>query len=523
MKKIKLASVLILVALFVSACGGADLKTTTQSDQASQDLFGDTLGISRDYIALHVRTEKALLSASSYAGFADWNREMDEIIAEWDGLANNAERLEKSAENYESGKVSFGFVRSAGAVSTKEINDIFDRAPAGQKIKTLAKHLGVDAKRAHLLLQQAQAQVEADAWNEAGDTFQALESTAVVIKDGAKVAGFVGGLVISGGTAGFAAAGVATKAAVVVGGADLVLEVTEDASKIALGNNNKVAEIVGSARVVTEPIATILAINSIPENLGSGFDKFNAVMAGLDQFRVAAQEGKVVGVTLPAYKGEDAKDNGKIEAVAIDEAEINEWLSQFGLKRVDGNIEEILEKTKQKITEAKQAGDRVEETKEEIVKEEELVSEISKEQAEAIESKNDSKIETVPNVAETKTVQGGSDKIQIDFVSPVEDIIKKGQARMWKVEVKKSEDMVGLIQMCQWTFYLNGAKFREMPDNRSCAFTSTFIDQLGSLRAEVKVELRKGRSVFDDQGNFKELVYDVVESATVSRDFSVEK
>jgi len=41
------------------------------------------------------------------------------------------------------------------------------------------------------ILKNDQAQVEADAWNEAGNTLQTLETSATVIKDTCKVAGFI--------------------------------------------------------------------------------------------------------------------------------------------------------------------------------------------------------------------------------------------------------------------------------------------------------------------------------------------
>ncbi len=139
-------------------------------------------------------------------------------------------------------------------------------------------------------MQQAQAGITADAWNEAGDTFQKLETSATLIKDGCKVAGFVGGIAVGGGVASLAGKSLLSQATVVVGGADLILEVTDDAAKIALGNHNQVSSFVGNVRTVTEPLANILTITDIPNNLDSGFDKFSAVMVALDSFRGAAQE-----------------------------------------------------------------------------------------------------------------------------------------------------------------------------------------------------------------------------------------
>jgi hypothetical protein len=150
------------------------------------------------------------------------------IINDWTQLEKDSEELQQLAGKISREKISFHFITPVLAYDRQEISNIFDSAPAGKKISTLAKHLGVDAKMAYKILQQDQAQVEADAWNEAGDTLQKLETSAVVIKDTCKVAGFVGGIVVTGGVSGIATGSVLSQAATIVSGADLILEVTED-------------------------------------------------------------------------------------------------------------------------------------------------------------------------------------------------------------------------------------------------------------------------------------------------------
>jgi len=83
---------------------------------------------------------------------------------------------------------------------------------------------------------------------------------------------------VSGGASALATKSLLSQAAVVVGGADLVLEVSDDTAKIALGNNNKISKVISIARVVTEPLGTILTITDIPNNLVTKFEKFNVVM-----------------------------------------------------------------------------------------------------------------------------------------------------------------------------------------------------------------------------------------------------
>ncbi len=510
--------VLVLSFYFFRKQDNSATKSTDVSDKASQELLRDTIGASQEYLDLRWQTELILTTASSYPDYETWNEEMTELTTAWEAYEKKANALGEAAENFSSEKkISFNslslknLISSASALTAQEITNVFDKAPAGKKIKTLAGHLGVDAKHAYAILKQSQAEIEAGAWTEAGDTFQKLETAAVVVKDGCKVAGFVGGVIISGGTAGLAAAGTVTKAAVIVSGVDLTLEVTEDASNIALGNKNKVAELVGNVRTVTDPAATILNITSVPSNLASGFDKFNAVMLGLDQFRVAAQEGKVVGVNLPTYQGEAGKaETGEIEAAAMSEAEIDEWLLKFGLKRVNGSFEEVLEQAKKLAQE-----EIKEQVKEEVADRIEEATEEMKEVG--VEVETEAQTESLEASVSSSAQEGG---VNLTFSSPEGNTFSKGQARMWELKVENFDKDYGANYVCHWTFYLNGSKFREMPDNRGCAFTSTFIDQKGSLRAEVRIDFTQGRSVFDEAGN-SEYIIDVVESKTLSREFIV--
>ena len=107
----------------------------------------------------------------------------------------------------------------------------------------MANHLGVDAKMAQLILNQTQDMISREAYGEEGDVFQTCENDAMRIKNGAKVTVFVGTIVATGGTSALAASGALAQTAVVVSGADLALEVTEDEARIALGDKNKVTRI----------------------------------------------------------------------------------------------------------------------------------------------------------------------------------------------------------------------------------------------------------------------------------------
>ena len=90
---------------------------------------------------------------------------------------------------------SFAFNQSFG-VTKEKMTSVYDAAPAGKRLRTLAKFLNTDAKRAFKVLKMTNEQIKAEAWNEAGDTIETLENSARVIKNSSetpttKVVGFL--------------------------------------------------------------------------------------------------------------------------------------------------------------------------------------------------------------------------------------------------------------------------------------------------------------------------------------------
>jgi hypothetical protein len=510
MKKFIALFCLLLAAVFIAGCA----KNGSQNqpgDQAiagedGQELFRNTLDISREYTLLHWKTDKVLKQAGDYADYARWKNEVDAVLEKWSRLEEKAAQLENEAQDYAQPEIGFNLINTAHAVTTQEINNVFDKAPAGKKIRTLAKFLGVDAKRAFAILQQAQNQTQADAWNEAGDSFEDLENAAIVIKDGCKVAGFVGGVAISGGTAGLAAASTATKAVVVVSGADLVLEVAEDSAKIALGNDNDVSKFIGDARKITEPAASILAIANIPGNLESGFDKFSAVMIALDQFRSGIQENKVIGIALP-----DGQE-GKIKGGTMTEEEIEEWLDSMGISSSDKDFAELMKMIQEKL-EPENDSSKEESAEEEPAEEPVAIEEEAIEEEQPAEAKSD--------FLSPASAYGKDGKVKAVFASPLERQFTPGQARHWKVEISGFDRQLGMFSYCDFVFYLDGVKHYEQLDNDTCGFTGSSILKEGSLRADVTVNFAKRNYIYDDDMNYIETKIEIIDSIDLSQEYEV--
>ncbi len=340
MKKILFVSIIIILI----ASGFWVYFRQVQKESASEQLvLEQTLLISRQYVALRYRTDNILSTIPNSSNYEVWNQEMTSIIKDWNILEKDALVLEGSAQTLSISKASLDFklVHDALAFDKQEVTDIFDKAPAGKKILTLAKQLGIDAKRASLILQQAQNELTADAWNDAGNSLKKLETAATLIKDGAKIGGFVGGIALTGGLSAVSAGTTLAKVTVVVTGADLVLEVSDDASKIALGDDNKISKIISTGRVVTEPLATILTISDIPVKLKTGYEKFNVAMIALEQFNGVVQEGKMIGVALPVYQPAKkfqliAKHKAPVYVSVIEKDKLDDWLAEEGVKFEEG-------------------------------------------------------------------------------------------------------------------------------------------------------------------------------------------
>jgi len=347
----------------------------TQQDRTEQKILESTYDLSKEYLLLRYRTDNILINAKKYADYSSWDKDMTKLVQDWENLEKEVNKREKSAANRaEATAINFKLIQTANAYSAKEISNIYDKAPKFKGISTLAKHLGVDAKRAQVILDKAQAEISSDVFTEEGDAFETLENTAIVVKDGCKVVGFVGGVVLTGGAAGFAAVGTVAQVGTVVVGVDLALEVTEDGAQVAFGDRNKVTSFVKGVRTVTEPIASVITITNIPSNLSTAFGKFDSIMVGLEQFREASQEGKVVGVDLtnfeyhkPFQRIRQAKYPGNVTAAEMEMAEVETWLQSFNKKQepmTQKEIEDFLASSTTEIEPKKEISEGENKTKE---------------------------------------------------------------------------------------------------------------------------------------------------------------
>lgn len=346
----------IVSIVIVMVVGFLFLKKGNKTSTLDQIVYEKTLPVSKEYTLLRYRTENVLEKAREYRDYDKWNTEMSAVIDGWKVLESKVVELEKEADKMANEKTSFNFVKDVSAYTTVEIQKVIESAPAGKTVRTLAKHLGVDVKMAQLILNQTQDQVTREAYGEEGDVFETCEQNSMRIKNGAKVTVFVGGVVLTGG-----ASGVLATTATVVGGADLVLEVADDEARIALGDKNKVSEMVNKARAVTEPAASILTIANMPGNVSKAMEKVSAFAFAGDQIRSAIQDEKILGISIKT----DEKGETKASVAGLTEEELPQWKKENNITSIQP-VEEVIKQIEKEIKEEEKP---TEAPKEEVKKE----------------------------------------------------------------------------------------------------------------------------------------------------------
>ena len=345
LKKILISTVVVVIILVI---GFLFLKKE-KSSSLDQTVYEETLSVSKEYALLRYKSENVLVKAKEYGDYDEWNEEVNSIIEGWKILESEAVKLEEDADKMTNEKTALNLIKNVQAYDTAEVQRVIESAPMGKQIRTLAQHFGVDAKMAQLILNQSQDQATRDAWGEAGDKLQSMENDAVRLKNSCKVTVYVGTYALSGGAAGIISSGVIASAGTVVTGADLALEITEDEARIALGDNNKITQMAGSIRSVTEPASGILAIANIPGNLSKAVDKFAAVNFAADQVRSGIQDKKIIGISIKS------DDKGEIKAAVsgLTEEELSTWRKDNNVVETKETAEEIMKQIETEVKEEK--------------------------------------------------------------------------------------------------------------------------------------------------------------------------
>lgn len=243
---------------------------------------------------------------------AEW-QELDRLSAELEEIA--------AAVEAEQAKVAWVLVPPAHAYYDKsDVSRIYDNAPKGKGIRTLAKELNVSAKKAFQILKMSQNELKAEAWNNAGDRFETLENGARAVKNASKVGLYVVGNAVTGGAVG--AVGTLAQAGAIISNVDLVLEITQDTAAAYYGYNSDVVAVFSDIRLITEPGASLIGLSNL--SIDSAKKAIETVVFTAEQLSGTIQEGKVLGIEVK-------RPSLKAELGVIPKDKVGDWLKEKGL------------------------------------------------------------------------------------------------------------------------------------------------------------------------------------------------
>ncbi len=301
------------------------------------------------------------LSQQANSDYEEWIIYINKLTEQRETVYKLTKELETQADKLVN--VSRGQVT---AYDAQEITSIIDKAPPWKKIKTLAKELNISAEKAFKLLKMSQEQLTAEARNQAGDTFEKLENTAKMIKDWCKVWLMIWWWQIAW------AASTLDKVGMLINWADLVLQIGEDVSNIALGYNNQVATVLWDIRKITEPGAAIVWFAWLYNAWDSAINMINAFTYTFEATNDIIQEWKVMWIKL---------DKKKSEMTILDTSEID-------TRTQDNNILTTTDKNKI-MEEISQLAKTIQEQEQTITQKEEVV------ETKKIEEKKDKNEESI--------------------------------------------------------------------------------------------------------------------------------
>ena len=97
--------------------------------------------ISQEYLSLRYQTDDLLINAKKYPDYPSREKKLSELLQGREKMEKDASQLEKLADKMSVARSNLDLFSKAYAYDDQEISNIFDKAPAGKKIATLAKHL----------------------------------------------------------------------------------------------------------------------------------------------------------------------------------------------------------------------------------------------------------------------------------------------------------------------------------------------------------------------------------------------
>ena len=243
----------------------------------------------------------------------------------------------------------------------EDITKTFDNAKNGQKLKAIAEKYGTDAKKAKVMLEQAQAIIDGANYQDLADFENKCYQAAVETKAACSTATFVLSAVVSGGSStlagGASISGIVEAGGVVFNGVNALID-NGTAITIHCTNGEGNADTLGWEAVsqTVAPISTLFAIGGGVQNIvdfrnpDKALEAVNnaaqALLTGAGIVRDYVQDGTVLGVSsniIDGYKEIFVRSASTSDAEATKEVLLKTGYTEEEIKStVDEPQEETL-------------------------------------------------------------------------------------------------------------------------------------------------------------------------------------
>jgi hypothetical protein len=198
------------------------------------------------FVDARLETDALLKTDFNKSSVPQWNAEYDKTAIKWKTADQAIKHYQQTVAKMPETRLArlqaqeWQIAKVAQALTRGELLAVYDAAPPGMKLATVAAILNVDMNTANKILQDVREGVNKHLGNVA-DANQRVANALSVISTGSKVLITVGSIAATGGGSLALSGSLATKAvaageigAVAVNGADLVLEVSEVAVNIGV-------------------------------------------------------------------------------------------------------------------------------------------------------------------------------------------------------------------------------------------------------------------------------------------------
>lgn len=338
--------------------------------QALQIASAATAVALNQYIYARLKTEELLSADSESITVEAFQKLLDDLVLTWETtdilLADTEQIIEQSsmAQILRLGAGAGGGreidLETWAENLTKQLDEIaYNGVPQFERIKTLSKQLGVDAKTAFEQVTLAQNIIHNIADLEEFRAVDGAYTKSINIVQGYKTASkvglFVTATIATGGgslaTLGASSMTIGQAGAVVVGGVDCIVDVAATSSTIILGEEHQVTTSFSNVQNILAPISFVVGLATF--NGSSTGEQLAYIGESLTEWYY---NGKILGINVSGTDDGGTKVTAKpIDVSGLDEAGLKTTLKKEGFTTPEEgstNLSTLIEAYRTRVAEA---------------------------------------------------------------------------------------------------------------------------------------------------------------------------